>query len=124
MQPTGTKDSSVIGLDGLARVCEAVGPDFPVVAIGGLSAGRVSDAIARGAAGAAVVTAVFGQPDVAAAAAELREEAEAALTARLQGFAARRAEAAQDAEEEARNQARYRRQQDLVRSSMQRQARR
>lgn len=75
----GTKDSSVIGLDGLALVCQAVGPDFPVIAIGGLSAGRVTDALARGAAGVAIVSAVFGQPDVAAAAAALRAEADAAL---------------------------------------------
>lgn len=80
---TGTKDSSVIGLDGLARVCEAV--DIPVVAIGGLGAGRVAEAIASGAAGAAVVAAVFGQPDVVAAAAVLRLEADTALLARARG---------------------------------------
>ena len=44
-----------IGLDGLARICEAV--SIPVVAIGGIDATNAADCIAAGAAGVAVVRA-------------------------------------------------------------------
>lgn len=68
--PTGTKDSSVIGFDGLARVCEAV--DIPVVAIGGVGVSNAREVIEAGAAGVAVVSAVFAAPDVERATRELR----------------------------------------------------
>lgn len=74
--PTGTKDSSVIGLDGLRRVCEAV--DIPVVAIGGVGAHNAAATLAAGAEGVAVVSALFAAPDVAAAARELRAAVDAA----------------------------------------------
>ncbi|GIL58094.1 hypothetical protein Vafri_12939, partial [Volvox africanus] len=39
--PTGTKDTDVIGLEGLAAVCEAAAP-LPVVSIGGVSAANAA----------------------------------------------------------------------------------
>ncbi|GBF95200.1 phosphomethylpyrimidine kinase [Raphidocelis subcapitata] len=77
--PTGTKDASVIGFDGLGAVCAAV--DIPVVAIGGVGAANAAEAVAAGAAGVAVVSAVFSAPDAAAAAAEIRRVVDDALAA-------------------------------------------
>jgi len=62
---TSTKDSSVIGIDALAAICAAV--SIPVVAIGGVSAHNAREVVEAGAAGVAVVSAVFGQEDPAAA---------------------------------------------------------
>jgi hydroxymethylpyrimidine kinase/phosphomethylpyrimidine kinase/thiamine-phosphate diphosphorylase len=75
--PTGTKDSSVIGIDGVARVCAAV--DIPVVAIGGVGAANAADIVRAGAAGIAVVSAVFAAQDAEAAARELLVAVDAAL---------------------------------------------
>lgn len=57
--PTGTKGDAgrAIGLDGLARVVDAV--DAPVAAIGGITAKRAPGVFATGAAGCAVVSAVM-----------------------------------------------------------------
>jgi hydroxymethylpyrimidine kinase/phosphomethylpyrimidine kinase/thiamine-phosphate diphosphorylase len=90
---TGTKDSSVIGLEGLRKVCEAV--DIPVVAIGGVGVANAAEVLraapprrkrggdgggsAGGCAGLAVVSAIFGKEDAAAAAAELRRAVEDAM---------------------------------------------
>jgi thiamine-phosphate pyrophosphorylase len=65
--PTATKADAgdVIGLAGLSRVAEAV--PVPVVAIGGITVDRAPDVPATGAAGVAVVGAVMGAPDPAAA---------------------------------------------------------
>ena len=65
MFPTSTKDSAVIGTEALAAICAAV--RIPVVAIGGISAANAPLAFEAGAAGVAVVSAVFGQEDVATA---------------------------------------------------------
>ena len=54
-----------IGPDGLARVVEAV--DVPVVAIGGITLPRASEVAASGACGCAVIEAVMGAHDPAAA---------------------------------------------------------
>lgn len=78
MFPTTTKDSRVIGFDGLAAVCHAPGAP-PVVAIGGLGISHAEPCIAAGAAGIAVVTAIFGQPDAVKATQELRAAVDAAL---------------------------------------------
>ena len=75
--PTTTKATGVIGVDGLADICAAV--SIPVVAIGGITAANARAAVEAGAAGVAVVSAVFGQPDVAAAAGEIRAAVDAAL---------------------------------------------
>lgn len=72
---TSTKDSSVIGLEGFEEVCRAV--SIPVVAIGGVGKTAVKDVVSVGAAGIAVVSAVFatgqGSDCVTQAAGELRQ---------------------------------------------------
>jgi hydroxymethylpyrimidine kinase/phosphomethylpyrimidine kinase/thiamine-phosphate diphosphorylase len=68
---TGTKASDVIGVEGFREVCQAT--RLPVVSIGGVGASNAGETLAVGAAGVAVVSAVFGAPDVAAATRELRE---------------------------------------------------
>lgn len=69
--PTKT-DSATIGMDGLGAIVSAAGP-VPVVAIGGLNASNIADVlVASGAAGVAVVSAVFGSDDIASAARMLR----------------------------------------------------
>eukprot|EP00887_Chlorella_sp_A99_P000146 scaffold16.g146.t1 len=55
--PTATKESGVIGLPALAEICKAV--RIPVVSIGGVATSNAGDTVAAGAAGAAVVTAIF-----------------------------------------------------------------
>lgn len=61
--PTATKQNhnAPIGFDGLARLV-GLSP-VPAVAIGGLKAQHVAAALASGAAGVAVVSAICGQPD-------------------------------------------------------------
>lgn len=58
------------GVDALAAVVEAVG--VPVLAIGGIDAGRVAEVLGTGCAGIAVISAVLGADDPRAAAADLR----------------------------------------------------
>ncbi|KAA0156242.1 hypothetical protein FNF29_01032 [Cafeteria roenbergensis] len=69
--PTKT-DSAAIGVGGLRAIVEAAG-SVPVVAIGGLNASNAASVLASsGAAGVAVVSAVFGQDDICGAATVLR----------------------------------------------------
>ena len=58
-------------MNALRAVCGAV--NIPVVAIGGIHAGNVSEFAHSGVAGLAVVSAIFGAPDPAAAARELNK---------------------------------------------------
>ncbi|QTE27907.1 thiamine phosphate synthase [Pengzhenrongella sicca] len=58
------------GVDALRRIAAA--SPWPCVAIGGITAGRLPQLRAAGAAGVAVVSAICGQPDVRAATAALR----------------------------------------------------
>jgi thiamine-phosphate pyrophosphorylase len=58
------------GVDALRDVVAAV--DLPVIAIGGVTAARAPDAIAAGASGVAVISAILGADDPAAATRELR----------------------------------------------------
>lgn len=67
---TGTKDSSVIGVDGLRDICEAV--NIPVVAIGGIGPSNAGEVLASGCDGVAAVSAIFGAKNVVDAARELR----------------------------------------------------
>ncbi|WP_198598154.1 thiamine phosphate synthase [Blastococcus atacamensis] len=69
--PTTTKTGlpDALGPAGIAAVAAAV--DVPVIAIGGVTADRVAALLAAGAAGVAVVGAVTGAPDPAAATREL-----------------------------------------------------
>ena len=75
--PTNTKDSKAIGVDGLAAVVRA--SPIPVVAIGGLKAHNVAPAMQAGAAGVAVVTALFAADDIAAATADVLAAVNAAV---------------------------------------------
>jgi len=70
MFPTATKpDAACVTMTALQAICGAV--SIPVVAIGGIHAGNVPGFAHSGIAGVAVVSAIFGAPDVAAAANEL-----------------------------------------------------
>lgn len=69
---TGSKDDADdVSHDTLQAICEAV--DIPVVAIGGISKNNVGQLAGRGLAGIAVISAIFGQPDIEAAAADLKQ---------------------------------------------------
>ena len=59
-----------IGLDNLMDICQTV--DVPVVAIGGINMGNITEVIRAGADGAAVVSAIMAKPDIKAAAHELK----------------------------------------------------
>lgn len=63
---TSTKqDASVVGVDGLRRIVEAV--DIPVVAIGGLNLATIPALEGTGADGVAVVSGIFAADDICAA---------------------------------------------------------
>ena len=69
---TGSKDDADdVSHDTLQAICKAV--DIPVVAIGGITRGNVQQLAGRGLAGIAVISAIFGQPDIEAAAADLKQ---------------------------------------------------
>lgn len=69
---TGSKGDAGPG-HGLMRLSEIrAAVPLPLVAIGGINAANVSDVIAAGADGVAVISAVVGKDDVAAAARDLR----------------------------------------------------
>jgi thiamine-phosphate pyrophosphorylase len=69
-----------LGLDGLRAIVRAVG--VPVIAIGSVTAERVASVLDAGAHGVAVISAVAGRDDPAAAARELRRAIDAWLGAR------------------------------------------
>ena len=79
-----------IGVLGLSAVLRATA--LPAVAIGGVTEGNAAEAIAAGAAGVAVVSAVAGAADPRAAAARLRAVVDAALAAREAGAGSERNE--------------------------------
>ena len=58
----------------LKKICETV--DIPVAAIGGINAGNIEKLDGTGISGAAVVSAIFAQSNIIAAAAELRKLAD------------------------------------------------
>jgi len=68
--PSKADAGAPIGLAGLAAAISAV--SIPVVAIGGITPANAADAIRAGAAGVAVISAVVGAGDPAAAALRLR----------------------------------------------------
>ncbi|MGI6109300.1 MAG: thiamine phosphate synthase [Eubacteriaceae bacterium] len=71
--PTGTKtDAQAVSYETLSAICKAV--RIPVVAIGGICKDNVSKLAGSGIDGVAVVSALFAQPDPAAAAAELKQQ--------------------------------------------------
>jgi thiamine-phosphate diphosphorylase len=67
--PSKTDAAPALGFDGLAALCAA--GTLPCVAIGGLRTADAARVKAGGAVGMAVISAICGQPDPAAAAAEL-----------------------------------------------------
>lgn len=68
---------------GVARLGEIVrAVTIPVVAIGGITADNAAEVVRAGAAGIAVIAAVVGQEDIAAAAGRLRERINAARDGR------------------------------------------
>ncbi|OAN45050.1 thiamine phosphate synthase [Chloroflexus islandicus] len=68
--PTKPDAAPPIGMEGLREICRHV--PLPVVAIGGINATNAAAAIAAGAQGIAVVSAVVAAEDVVAAARQLR----------------------------------------------------
>lgn len=79
VHPTGTKldAAPVLGLAGFAELRRATA--LPVVAIGGIDLVACGPIIAAGAQGVAVVSAICGQPDVAAATLALRQKIDSTL---------------------------------------------
>ncbi len=69
---TKSDSGSAIGAEGVALVRALT--DLPIVAIGGLRAGRIAPSIAAGAQGAAVVSAIMNAADPAAAVREIAAE--------------------------------------------------
>ena len=84
---TETKPGTPLGPSRLTKVSAVV--HIPVVAIGGIDAGKVAQCIAAGADGIAVVSAVAMADDMVAATAELREELERARGKAVRHAAAR-----------------------------------
>lgn len=81
---TGSKGDAgePIGVDGFLRVRRAA-PSLPAVAIAGMTASRAEEVMAQGADGVAVISAVFGAPDVRRAAEALRAAVDAGIARRL-----------------------------------------
>ena len=70
--PTATKlDAQKVAIATLRSICEKV--QIPVVAIGGIGPKEIETLAGTGIAGVAVVSAIFSQPDITAATAELLE---------------------------------------------------
>jgi thiamine-phosphate pyrophosphorylase len=78
--PTGSKADvgECIGTSGLAELCAAV--RIPVVGIGGIKAENAGEVMRAGATGVAVISAIVSQPDIKAAARNLRAVVEQAAT--------------------------------------------
>lgn len=69
---------------GVARVrAVTAAVRIPVLAIGGITAGNISDVVGAGAAGVAVISAILGQPDPRGAAQELRAALDRAWRANI-----------------------------------------
>ena len=81
---TGSKSDAgrPIGPAGFRRVAQLAPAGMPLVAIGGVTAANAPAIIAAGADGVAVIRAVFGAPDIAAAARALRAAIDAARATR------------------------------------------
>lgn len=79
IHPTGTKRDAapVLGLPGLTELLPHIA--LPVVAIGGIGLTNAAPIIEAGAQGVAVVSAICGQSDVAAATSALRQKIDQAL---------------------------------------------
>ena len=70
--PTGSKeDATEVSHETLKAICDAV--DIPVIAIGGINSGNVSELRGTGICGVAVISAIFAKKDICAAADELKK---------------------------------------------------
>lgn len=73
--PTGSKDDAVeVPHSVLREICSAV--KIPVVAIGGITKDNICELKGSGIAGISVISAIYAQPDIKAAAEKLKEETE------------------------------------------------
>lgn len=68
-----------LGSRGFRWLARLAPPGMPVVAIGGLTVATVASAVRAGAAGVAVISAIFGAPDIAGATRALREVIDTAM---------------------------------------------
>ena len=69
--PTGSKaDAKEVSHETLRKICQAA--HIPVIAIGGIGKKNVMELAGTGICGIAVISAVFAQPDIRAAAEELK----------------------------------------------------
>lgn len=75
--PTKTDTAPPLGLAGLTAAVVIVGGALPCVAIGGINAENAAKVAATGVSGLAVVSAICGAPDPAAAAGALRQAVQA-----------------------------------------------
>ncbi len=70
--PTGSKsDADYVSYETLKEICKAV--SIPVVAIGGISKDNIMELSGSGICGIAVISAIFAQPDIVKATAQLKE---------------------------------------------------
>lgn len=69
--PTKTDTAPALGFEGLQRIRRIVGPNMPMVAIGGINHSNIQDIIRAGTDGVAVVSAICSAPNPADAATEL-----------------------------------------------------
>ncbi len=70
--PTGSKaDAKDVSYETLKAICKAV--TIPVIAIGGISKDNIMELAGSGICGIAVISAIFAQPDIVNATAELKE---------------------------------------------------
>ena len=78
VSPTGSKaDATEVSRETLEEICRAV--DIPVIAIGGIGRENVMELKGSGICGIAVISAIFAQKDIEAAAAELKKRVEEML---------------------------------------------
>lgn len=78
--PTGSKDDAdEVAYETLKAICDAV--SIPVVAIGGVSQANVAQLAGSGICGVAVISAIYAQKDIKAAAADLKTAVEEMLNA-------------------------------------------
>ena len=76
--PTGSKaDATEVSRETLEEICRAV--DIPVIAIGGIGRENVMELKGSGICGIAVISAIFAQKDIEAAAEELKKRVEEML---------------------------------------------
>jgi len=79
--PTGSKDDALpVSHETLKAICSAV--HIPVIAIGGISVDNVSELAGSGICGVAVISAIFGQPDIEGATKKLKAMTEQMVKAK------------------------------------------